>query len=164
MRQNSKISKHISYTEATKSVTAIKQGIDNIPDFATLDNMKYIAENIFESVRGRFCVPIAVSSFYRSIKLNKAIGGSATSQHCKGEAIDLDADVYGMLTNREIFDYIRTNLKFDQLIWEYGTDEEPDWVHVSLKEYGPNRGKVLVAFKEKSWTGAYKTKYKYYEN
>lgn len=163
MRSNKTISKNISYTEATKSITAIKRGIDNTPDCNALSNMQFVAENIFEAVRGRFCVPIAVTSFYRSPALNRAIGGSSTSQHVKGEAVDLDADVYGVITNKYIFDYIKDNLNFDQLIWEFGDNEEPGWVHVSLKKTGVNRKQILQAYKEKDWTGRYKTKYKPYE-
>ncbi len=163
MRSNRTISKNISYTEATKSVTAIKRGIDNTPDCAALANMQFVAENIFEPVRGRFCVPIAVTSFYRSPALNKAVGGSSTSQHVKGEAMDLDADVYGVITNKYIFDYIKDNLNFDQLIWEFGDNNEPGWVHVSLKNSGTNRKQILQAYKEKDWTGRLRTKYKTYE-
>jgi zinc D-Ala-D-Ala carboxypeptidase len=163
MRSNRTISKNISYTEATKSATAIKRGIDNTPDSIALANMRYIAEKVFQPVRGRFCVPIAITSFYRSPALNRAIGGSSTSQHCKGEAMDLDADVYGVITNRYIFNYIKDNLEFDQLIWEFGDDKEPAWVHVSLKKNGVNRKQILQAYKEKDWRGRYITKYKNYE-
>jgi zinc D-Ala-D-Ala carboxypeptidase len=164
MKSYKQISKHVSYREATKSNTAIKHNINNDPDNETLSNMQYVAENIFEPVRGRFCVPIAVTSFYRSAKLNKEVGGSSTSQHVKGEAMDLDADVFGIITNRDIFNYIKDNLEFDQLIWEYGDDKEPDWVHVSLKQCGYNRKEILVAYRERQWTGKYKTRYKYYED
>lgn len=164
MRQDNRISKHVSYKEATKSKTAIQNGIDNTPDTIQLANMRNVAENIFEQVRGRFCVPIFVSSFFRSEELARFIPGSSTkSQHCKGEAMDLDADVYGMITNRDIFDYIKDNLEFDQLIWEHGDDKDPAWVHVSLKRNGYNRKEILVAYKERQWTGKFKTKYKYYE-
>ena len=163
MKSHRKISKNISYTEATKSITAIKKAIDNTPDTIALSNMRYIAENIFEVIRVRFCVPIAVSSFYRSPKLNKAIGGSSSSQHVKGEAMDIDADVYGVITNKYIFDFIKDTLQFDQLIWEFGDNKEPAWVHVSLKKSGTNRKQILQAYKKKNWRGAYVTKYKVYE-
>lgn len=165
MRTHNRISRHVSYKEATKSRTAIKNGIDNTPDAIALANMRHVAENIFEPVRNRYCVPIFVSSFFRSTELARYIPGSSTkSQHCKGEAMDLDADVYGMITNRDIFDYIKDNLEFDQLIWEHGDDEDPDWVHVSLKRNGHNRRNILVAYKEKNWKGNYVTKYKHYED
>lgn len=161
MRSFRKISENITYTEATKSVSAIKYGIDNTPDESVITKMEYVAENVFEKVRAKFKVPIAVTSFFRSAALNARIGGSSTSQHVLGEAMDLDADVYGMLTNREIFDYIKDCLDFDQLIWEFGDDKEPDWVHVSLTD-GYNKKEILVAYKKKEW-GKLKTKYKYYE-
>lgn len=154
-----KISDNISYTEATKSVTAIKYNIDNTPDKETLERMKYVAKNVFEPLRKHFGVPIAVTSFYRSSKLNKKIGGSSTSEHVYGSAMDIDADVFGMITNKDIFDYIKNNLSFNQLIWEFGTDKEPAWVHVSSKKSG-NKNEILKAYKEKNVFGKLITKYK----
>lgn len=156
-----KISEHISFTEATKSRTAIKYNINNKPSDFVLSKMKYVAKNIFEKVREHFGVPIAVTSFFRSKKLNDKIGGSSTSQHVKGEAMDLDADVFGLITNKDIFDYIKDNLEFDQLIWEHGSRKEPAWVHVSLKKTG-NRKNILVAYKETDMLGRVRTKYKNY--
>lgn len=147
-----RISQHISYSEATKSQTATRLGIDNAPDAEALEAMQHVASTIFEPVRAHFGGrPIAITSFYRSPALNHAIGGSATSQHCRGEAIDIDADVFDGPTNRAIFEYIRTQLAFDQLIWEFGTDENPAWVHVSAKVQG-NRGQVLRAIKADGFT------------
>lgn len=164
MRSREKISPHVSYTEATKSITAIEKGVANTPNEQELANMRAISQRIFEMVRSKFKVPIAVTSFFRSVKLNKYIpGASSTSQHCKGEAMDLDADVYGMVTNREIFDYIKDCLEFDQLIWEHGDKNEPAWVHVSLKRLGNNRKQVLKAYKAKHWTGKLITKYEHYK-
>ena len=100
---------------------------------------------------------IKVTSFFRSEKLNQAIGGSVSSQHCQGRAIDID-DVYGYKTNAEMFNYIKNNLDFDNLIWEFGTDDNPDWVHVSYVSNERNRGQVLRAIKENG-----KTKYLNYE-
>lgn len=154
-----KISENISYTEATKSSTAVKYNIDNTPDNEALERMRYVADKVFEPLREHFGVPIMVTSFYRSPKLNKKIGGSSTSEHVYGSAMDLDADVLGLITNRQIFNYIKDNLDFNQLIWEFGTDKEPAWVHVSCKEYG-NKREILKAYKEKNWTGSYVTKYK----
>lgn len=138
------ISKNISYKEATLSTTAKRLGIDNTPDSDQFSNMIHVAEGVFQPVRERFDTPIYVSSFFRSEALNKAIKGSSSSTHMKGEAMDLDADVYGRVTNAEIFHYIKDNLDFDQLIWEFGTDDNPDWVHVSLSKKA-NRKQVLVA-------------------
>jgi len=136
------ISEHITLSEAIKSQTAIRKGIDNTPNSEQIAAMKLVAEKVFEPIRAHFGKPIGISSFFRSVKLNKAIGGAASSQHCKGEAIDIDGDILGGVSNRMIFDYVRTNLTFDQLIWEYGTDLYPAWVHVSYKAKG-NRRQVL---------------------
>jgi hypothetical protein len=91
-------------------------------------------------------VPIFIASGFRCENLNTLVGGSKTSQHRLGEALDIDADNYGGITNKQIFDYIKTNLHFDQLIWEFGTNENPEWVHVSYKPKG-NRNSVLKAKK-----------------
>lgn len=154
------ISEHISYAEATKSRTAIKHGIENDPNGLQLKRMKALAENIFEPVRQHFGVPIFISSFFRCPEVNIKVGGSSTSQHCSGEAMDMDADVLGKISNYEIFNYIKDNLVFDQMIWEHGDDYNPDWVHVSYKDHGGNRGQLLIAYKTKNWRGKYVTKYK----
>jgi len=142
-----KISKHITLAEATKSQTAKRKGINNEPDAYELQAMKLVAEKIFEPIREHFNVPISVTSFFRSKRLNTAIGGSATSQHCTGEAMDLDADVFGGVTNKEIFDYIKNNLEFDQLICEFpDSSGNPSWVHVSYSKIN-NRKQILKALK-----------------
>jgi len=138
------VSKNISYKEATHSTTAKRLGIDNTPNAEQFSNIVYVAENVFQPVREHFGVPIYVSSFFRSEALNKAVRGSSSSTHIKGEAMDLDADVYEGVTNAQIFEYIKNNLEFDQLIWEFGTDENPAWVHVSLSKRN-NRKQVLKA-------------------
>lgn len=137
------ISKHITYREATRSNTAIKRGIKNQPNEKQLAAMVLLAEKVFEPVRVYFGKPIRINSFFRSAKLNTIIGGSGRSQHCKGEAVDLDG--LNGLTNSEIFHYIKDNLEFDQMIWEFGTSKEPDWVHVSYTNAKPNRKQVLKA-------------------
>ena len=146
-----KLSPNLSLAEVTKSATAIKRGIANAPTQEHLQNLKRVAEHVFQPIREHFGKPLAVSSGYRSAQLNELIGGSKRSQHSKGEALDLDADVYGGLTNAAVFNYIKDHLTFDQLIWEFGTDEEPAWVHVSYKAEG-NRGEVLVAYKDNNKT------------
>lgn len=128
-------------------MTAIRLGINNIPNLDAVKNLKAIADNVFQPIRDHFDVPIGVSSGYRSHKLNKAVGGSRHSQHTKGEALDIDADIYGRISNDQIFEYIRDNLQFDQLIWEFGDDDCPDWVHVSYKADSENRMEVLRAFR-----------------
>ena len=113
-----------------------------------LENFKKLAENIFEPIRKHFGVPIMISSGYRSKALNTAIGGSLTSQHCQGEAIDIDMDgTPNGVTNKMVFDYIKAHLNFDQLIWEFGTKDNPDWVHVSYESTGKQRKQVLRAVK-----------------
>ena len=121
-----RISKHISYKEATQSQTAVRKGINNEPDAYQLQNMQVLAEKVFEPLREHFGVPIAINSFFRSQKLNKAIGGAAGSQHTQGRAIDID-DTLGGVSNKQMFDWIRENLDYDQLIWEFGNNSNPDW-------------------------------------
>ena len=149
-----RISEHISLKEAIKSNTATRLGIDNIPREQDLINMKTIAEKVFEPLRVVVGGPIAINSFYRSPKLNSAIGGSTTSQHCIGCALDLD-DNYGYKTNAEMYEYIKNNLDYDQMIWEFGDETNPARVHVSYISEDVNRRRCLQAYKEKG-----KTKYK----
>ena len=149
-----RISKHITYKEATKSVTALRLGIENKPSEYELQNMELIAEKVFEPLREAVNGPIKINSFYRSEELNKSIGGSSRSQHCQGRAIDID-DFYGYVSNAYMYYYIKDNLDFDQLIWEFGTDTNPDWVHVSYVDGDSNRKRCLLAYKEDG-----KTKYK----
>ena len=149
-----KLSPNLSLAEVTKSATAIKRGIVNAPTQEHLQNLKLVAKHVFQPIREHFGKPLAVSSGYRSEQLNALIGGSKTSQHSLGQALDLDADVYGGLTNAAVFHYIKDYLTFDQLIWDFGTADEPAWVHVSYKAVG-NRGEVLVAYKDNN-----KTRYK----
>jgi hypothetical protein len=144
--QLGKISKHISGREAIESYTAKRRGIENIPNEYQLTNMVAIAENVFEPLRKWVGGPIKINSFFRSPELNKAIGGSGKSQHCEGRAIDID-DVYGHKSNAEMYNYIKNNLDFDQLIWEFGTDDNPDWVHVSYVSVDGNRRRCLKAEK-----------------
>ena len=141
------LSKNLSLAEATKSATAIKHEIANEPTQEHLRNLKLVAENVFQPIREHFGKPLAVSSGYRSEALNDLIGGSNSSQHCKGQALDLDADIFGGFTNADVFYFIKENIDFDQLIWEFGTNENPDWVHVSYKEER-NRGEILIAYKD----------------
>jgi zinc D-Ala-D-Ala carboxypeptidase len=153
-----KLSKNLSVREFTKSNTAERRGIDNsIPKKYWL-SAKALAENIFQPIREHFDTPIYISSGFRSEALNEAIGGSKTSQHSKGEAIDIDMDHRNGPTNAEVFYYIKDNLPFDQLIWEFGDEDNPSWVHVSYNPDGEQRGKILVAYKSNG-----KTKYKFWD-
>jgi len=149
-----KISDHITYAEAIHSNTAKRKSIDNTPSQTQVDAMKLLAEKVFEPLRKWVGGPIKVNSFFRSVTLNEAIGGVASSQHCKGQAIDID-DVYGYKTNAEMYKWIQENLDYDQMIWEFGTDTQPNWVHISYVSKEENRNKCLKAYKENR-----KTKYK----
>tara|TARA_R110000803_G_scaffold28666_14_gene66076 strand:- start:2091 stop:2552 length:462 start_codon:yes stop_codon:yes gene_type:complete len=137
-----KVTEHVSYKEVIKSNTATRKGIENIPSGEQMENIKLLCEKVFEPLREHVGGPIAINSLFRSVELNRAIGGSSTSQHCavNGAAMDID-DTLGRMSNAEMFDFIKT-LDFDQLIWEYGDEESPDWVHVSYKERG-NRKQIL---------------------
>ena len=142
------LSKNLSLAEVTKSITANRLGIDNTPDEWTTENLRQTAINVFQPLRDAFGCPIYVSSGYRSAELNTAIGGSRRSQHVEGRAFDLDADVYGGCTNSQIFNWIKDNLEFDQIIWEFGDDDNPDWVHVSYVYDGVNRKRCLKACRD----------------
>ena len=148
-----RISKHISYKEATRSATALRLGIENVPNEYELQNMEMVAKKVFEPLREAVDAPIKINSFFRCEELNKAIGGSSKSQHCQGRAIDID-DIYGHVSNAFMYYYIKDNLDFDQLIWEFGTDDSPDWVHVSYVDEDSNRKRCLKAYRENG-----KTKY-----
>ena len=148
------ISKHISYKEATFSQTALRKDLDNTPNDEQLKCMEEVAENLFEPLREWVGGPIKVNSFFRGEPVNTAIGGYRKSQHMKGQAIDID-DTFGYKTNAEMYHYIKDNLDFDQMIWEFGDDENPNWVHISWVSHRPNRKKLTIAYKENS-----KTKYK----
>jgi len=139
-----RISEHISYKEGIKSNTATRLGIKNTPDDYQITNMVNIGVNVFEPLRKYVGGPIRINSFYRCEKLNRAIGGSSRSQHCEGRAIDLD-DTLGHKTNAEMYQYIKDNLSFDQLIWEFGDDTNPDWIHVSYVHPDENRKRCLRA-------------------
>ena len=145
------ISKHISYKEGVYSNTATRRGIENTPNDEQLKCMETIAEEIFEPLRAYVGGPIKINSFFRSPELNKAIGGSGKSQHCKGQAIDID-DTFGRMTNAEMYHWIKEYLDFDQMIWEFGDDDNPAWVHVSYVSAEDNRNRCLKAYKENGKT------------
>ena len=149
-----KISDHITYAEAIHSNTAKRKGIDNTPSEIQVTAMKLLAEKVFEPLRKWVGGPIKVNSFFRSETLNESIGGASSSQHCKGQAIDID-DVYGRKTNADMYHWIQANLDYDQMIWEFGTDMQPNWIHVSYVSEEKNRNKCLKAYKEHG-----RTKYK----
>jgi hypothetical protein len=137
-----KLSTHLDLSEIIRSDSAKRNGISNMPTQEHIENFKILATKVFEPIREHFGVPIRISSGYRSAELNKCIGGSATSQHSTGEAIDIDQDGT-TITNKQVFDYIKDNLAFDQLINEFNYG----WVHVSYKANGKQRGEILEAYK-----------------
>jgi len=145
------ISKHISYKEGVYSNTAIRRGIENKPNDEQLSNMELVAEKVFEPVRKWVGGPIKINSFFRCPELNKAIGGSSKSQHCKGQAIDID-DTFGKATSAEMYHWIKDNLDFDQMIWEFGDDDNPNWVHVSYVSPEKNRNRCLKALRKNGKT------------
>jgi hypothetical protein len=145
------ISKHISDKEGVYSTTATRRGIDNAPNEEQLECMETLANEVFEPLRDYVAKPIKINSFFRSPELNKAIGGSYTSQHCKGQAIDID-DTYGHMTNAHMYHWIKDNLDFDQMIWEFGDNDNPNWVHISYVSPQENRNRCLKAYKENKTT------------
>ena len=141
------ISNHVSYREGVYSVTATRLGVDNTPDNEQLTNMELVAKKVFEPLREWVGGPIKINSFFRGSELNKAIGGARKSQHMKGQAMDID-DNYGNATNAEMYHWIKENLDFDQLIWEFGDDDNPNWLHISYVSPEKNRNRCLKAYKE----------------
>lgn len=143
------LTKDIHLTDLTRSARAVQLKILNAPTPAHQDAMLALAQNVLQPLCDHFKTKLFISSGYRSAKLNAATpNASPTSQHCKGEAADLDQDTQDNgVTNAQVFEYIRDHLPFDQLIWEYGTQENPDWVHVSYTTTRLNRGEVLRARK-----------------
>jgi len=140
------ISQHLQLAELIRSESAKRYGITNMPTPEHIANLKLLAEHIFEPIRANFRCPILISSGYRSKELNAVIGGSNTSQHALGQAIDLDMDgtSYNVI-NADIFNFIKEKLPFDQLIWEFGNPLNPAWVHVSYSDR--HRRQILKATK-----------------
>ena len=136
------ITKNFSLLELTSSETAARKGIDNTPSTEVVANLRYLFENVVQPLRDWYGKPINISSAYRCPALNKAIGGSTTSDHCLGRAVDftLPKEDY-----KKVFEHLKT-MAFDQLIWEMGNDEAPQWIHVSFRVDG-NRKQVLKAHK-----------------
>jgi zinc D-Ala-D-Ala carboxypeptidase len=141
-----KLTAHFDLSEFTRSESAKREGLDNTPTAEHLENLKTLCEKVLEPIRLRFG-SINISSGYRGKMLNHFIGGSVNSDHCVGRAADIDMDDSGTgVTNTEIFNYIKDNLDYDQLIWEFGTKEKPDWVHVGYRGKD-NRKQTLRATK-----------------
>ena len=148
------LSKNVSMKEGVYSITAKRLGLNNTPTEDHIKNMELLCEKVFEPLRAHVNGPIKINSFYRGPELNKAIGGSSKSQHCNGQAMDID-DKYSYMSNADMYEYIKNNLNFDQMIWEFGTIANPDWIHVSYVSAEVNRNRCLKAYKDKN----NKTKY-----
>jgi len=142
-----KLSTHFSVWEFERSQTAKRLGIANKMEPEHIENAKALCENVLEPLRKHLNMPIKISSGFRSVELNKAIGSkTARSQHCKGEAVDIDMDGYYQTTNAEVFRWLLNNTDFDQIIWEFGDDKNADWIHVSYsKSKEKQRNEVLRA-------------------
>lgn len=129
-----KLSKNFTLEELTASLTADNRGIDNTPNYTQFNEIKNLCEQVLQPIRDKYGRPIIVTSGYRCSKLNKVVGGSKTSQHLLGQAADIKCT---RTTKAYLFNLIKQmiangELKVGQLIWEYGTEEEPNWIHVSL--------------------------------
>jgi hypothetical protein len=143
-----KLSEHFDLNEFTRSDYAKRNNIKNFPNAEQTDNLRELCVKVLEPIRKHFQIPILISSGFRSKELNVAIGGAKNSQHTSGEAVDIDHDLSAnVVSNRMIFDFIKTNLVFDQLIYEFGTSTNPDWVHVSYVGNNKNRNQILRAIK-----------------
>jgi len=145
-----RIGKYISFSEATKSQTAIREGIENFPNDQEFAKMQLLDKMVFTPLREWHGKPIGISSFFRCLELNRAIKSDDNSQHVKGEAMDIDADIYqNGITNSDIYNYILENLDFDQLIAEgINIDGTFGWVHVSYRNTAENRRqKLRIVFK-----------------
>jgi hypothetical protein len=149
------ISAHISEKEGIYSATALRRGLDNTPTAEQRKCMYEVANYVFEPLREWVDGPIKINSFFRGESVNTAIGGSTRSQHMKGQAMDID-DTFGHKTNAEMYHYIKDNLEFDQLIWEFGDDNNPDWIHVSYVGHRPNRKTLTIAFRDSKGRTKYK--------
>ena len=136
------ISNYVSYKEAVRSNTATRHKIDNAPNSKQLETMRYVSVKVFDKVREYFGLPIFISSFFRNAEVNKLVGSSSSSFHLLGAAIDIDADVFGGVKNSEVFEYIKNHLPFTELIWEFGDEKEPNWVHVALVKGRDNEKKI----------------------
>ena len=128
------LSANFTLKELTKSDTATRLGLDNTPDDEALENLKVLCEKVLQPVREHFGKSVTVNSGFRSPESNAAVGGSKTSDHCKGQACDIE--IAG-IANADLAQWIMDNLEYTQLILEFYTQGVPDsgWVHVS---YDPN--------------------------
>ena len=137
--------KYFTYKELSKSQTAANWGLTNYPGEVEKKNLTALVDNVLDPARELFGAPIMVNSGYRNPQINSLIGGASGSQHCKGQAVDIQTA--GDKRNKELFEILK-QFDFDQLIWEFGDDENPDWIHISYKSKEENRNQVLRSYKE----------------
>jgi putative chitinase len=151
-----KLTEHFSLAEMIVSPTAKRLGLSNTPTPEHIENMRYCCEKILEPVRAHFGKPVQINSSYRAPLVNKAVGGSKTSQHVNGQAIDFE--VPGV-DNKKVADWVADNLEFDQVILEFYTagDKNSGWVHASIKKEGGNRKLRMIASKSKAGGTVYTT-------
>lgn len=135
------LSEHVTIAEFEYSETAMNYGISNKMDSTQTQKAKLLCENVFEKIRTHLGKPIKINSGFRSLALNKRMGGAKNSQHCLGEAMDLN------IQDKKVFDWIKNNIEFDQLIYEFGSDLAPQWIHISYRQ-GNNRKQVLRGIKK----------------
>lgn len=142
-----KLTQHFTLEELTVSPTAKRLGLSNTPTAEHIENMKYCCEKILEPVRAHFKKPVIINSSYRSPAVNEAVGGSKTSQHVNGQAIDFE--IMG-ISNKVVADWVADNLEYDQVILEFYVegDNNSGWVHASIKKEGGNRKQKLIAKKD----------------
>jgi zinc D-Ala-D-Ala carboxypeptidase len=144
------LSKHFTLEEMTKSMTATRKGIDNIPGPGEIKNLGDLCYEVLEPLRAHFDLPVTISSGYRSEALCEAIGSKKTSQHAKGQAVDLEIN---SIPNIKTAYWLQNNVDFDQLIMEFYDKDDPagGWIHISYHESGSNRKQVLT-FDGKKYT------------
>ena len=155
-----KLSKNLTYKEAITSKTAENLGISNDMTKEHLINAVYLAIKVFQPIRDHFKKPIRVHSLYRGHEVNTAINGAKGSQHLKGEAIDIDVDMYDYdFNNYDVFKWVINNLDFDQIIYEFGDGVQNNWTHISYTRHRTNRKRITMAHKVSG-----KTHYTHFED
>jgi hypothetical protein len=146
------LSKHFNLNEFIISESAKRAGINNMPPADHIENLKKLCINVLEPIRDHFSIPIHISSGYRCKALNRLIGGASNSEHTLGQAVDLDVEGVEGVDNKKLFMFIKDNLPFNQLIYEFGDDKNPAWVHVSFSPDGKQRKEILRAIKQNNKT------------
>ena len=142
MKDSDELSTYVTYGEMVRSATATKHKIKNVPGKKEIENAIALCEKVYDPLRAWYGKGIPITSFFRSAAVNSINGGSSTSQHVTGQAMDIDT----VSDNKKLFEYIKDHLDYDQLIYEFGDDTNPGWVHVSYSLV-KNRRQVLRAYR-----------------